>query len=78
MPGDAILLGDADPQAAHVAGERRRPSPGTARSAEVLSMGSWPAMAWSSSAQSSTVRAIGPAWSSELANATMPQREQRP
>ena len=51
---------------------------GTARSAEVLSIGSWPAMACSSSAQSSTVRAIGPAWSSELAKATMPQREQRP
>ncbi len=29
-------------------------------------------------AQSRTVRAIGPAWSSELAKATMPQREQRP
>ena len=51
---------------------------GTAISAEVLSIGSWPAMAWSIRAQSSTVRAIGPAWSSELANATTPQREQRP
>src|SRR3546814_15713325 len=29
-------------------------------------------------AQSRTSRAIGPAWSSELAKATMPQREQRP
>src|SRR5580693_6909348 len=29
-------------------------------------------------AASSTVRAIGPAWSSELANATMPQRLHRP
>jgi hypothetical protein len=29
-------------------------------------------------AASSTVRAIGPAWSSEEAKATMPQREQRP
>ena len=51
---------------------------GTGRSAEVLSFGSWPAIACSIMAQSSTVRAIGPAWSSELAKATMPQREQRP
>src|SRR4029079_18989250 len=29
-------------------------------------------------AASGTVRAIGPAWSSEEANATMPQREHRP
>ena len=29
-------------------------------------------------ALSRTVRANGPAWSSEDANATMPQREQRP
>ena len=29
-------------------------------------------------AQSRTVRAIGPAWSSDEAKATMPQREQRP
>jgi hypothetical protein len=29
-------------------------------------------------AASRTVRVIGPAWSSEEANATMPQREQRP
>ena len=35
-------------------------------------------MAPSMIAQSRTVRAIGPAWSSEDAKATMPQREQRP
>ncbi len=51
---------------------------GTGRSAEVLSRGSKPAMLPSSTAQSSTVRATGPAWSKDDANATMPQREQRP
>jgi hypothetical protein len=35
-------------------------------------------MASSMIAQSRTSRAIGPAWSSEEAKATMPQREQRP
>ena len=33
---------------------------------------------WGMIAASSTVRVIGPAWSSEEAKATMPQREQRP
>ncbi len=51
---------------------------GTGRSALVLSLGSNPAMEPSRIAQSSTVRATGPAWSSEEANATTPQREQRP
>ena len=46
--------------------------------AEVESLGSWPAIACSSRAESSTVRANGPGWSSELAKATTPQREQRP
>ena len=51
---------------------------GTASGAEVESLGSWPAMPCSSRALSSTVRANGPGWSSELAKATTPQREQRP
>ena len=51
---------------------------GTAMSAEVLSLGSKPAMLPRRTAQSSTVRAMGPAWSSEEAKATTPQREQRP
>ena len=51
---------------------------GTGRSTEVESLGSNPAMEPSSRAQSSTVRATGPAWSSEEAKATTPQREQRP
>ena len=51
---------------------------GTGRSAEVESRGSNPAMARSMIAASRTVRVITPAWSSEEANATMPQREQRP
>jgi len=41
-------------------------------------LGSKPAIASRRIAQSRTVRAIGPAWSSELAKETMPQREQRP
>ena len=45
---------------------------------EVESLGSWPAIACSMSAASSTVRVSGPAWSSEEAKAIMPQREQRP
>src|SRR5688572_3630304 len=51
---------------------------GTGRSSDVESFGSNPAIASSMIAQSRTVLAIGPAWSSELANDTMPQREQRP
>ena len=51
---------------------------GTGRAAEVESFGSWPAIAWSMIAASRTVLAIGPAWSSDEAKATMPQREQRP
>jgi len=51
---------------------------GTARGAEVESLGSWPDIAVSMIAASRTVAAIGPAWSSEEAKATMPQREQRP
>jgi hypothetical protein len=51
---------------------------GTGRSSEVESFGSNPLITSSMMAQSRTVRAIGPAWSSELAKATMPQREQRP
>jgi hypothetical protein len=44
----------------------------------VLSFGSSPAIACSMIAASRTVLVIGPAWSSEEAKATMPQREQRP
>ena len=44
----------------------------------VESFGSCPAMERSRIAASSTVCAIGPAWSSDEAKATMPQREQRP
>src|SRR3569833_1532398 len=51
---------------------------GTARSSEVESFGSNPAIASSMIAQSLTSRAIGPAWSSDEENATTPQREQRP
>jgi len=51
---------------------------GTGSGAEVESFGSWPDIACSRIAESSTVRANGPGWSSELANATTPQREQRP
>src|SRR5690606_37318434 len=51
---------------------------GTGLSRLVESFGSKPAIASSMIAQSSTERAIGPAWSSELAKATTPQREQRP
>jgi len=47
-------------------------------STEVVSFGSWPAIERSSIAASRVLRAIGPAWSSEEAKATMPQREQRP
>jgi hypothetical protein len=45
---------------------------------EVESRSSKPAMAFSSSAQSSAVRAIGPPWSSDEANAIMPKRDTRP
>ena len=51
---------------------------GTGRSAEVESFGSCPAIARSMIAASRTVFVIGPAWSSEEAKATIPQREQRP
>ena len=51
---------------------------GTAKSAQVVSLASGPAIERSRIAASRTVRANGPAWSSEDANATMPQREQRP
>ena len=47
-------------------------------STEVVSFGSWPDMERSITAASRTVLAIGPAWSSEEAKATVPQREQRP
>ena len=39
---------------------------------EVASRGSWPAITPSSSAASAQLRANGPIWSSELANATSP------
>src|ERR1700734_1574341 len=45
---------------------------------QVVSFGSWPAIERSRMAQSRTVRANGPAWSSEDAKATIPHREQRP
>ncbi|MNC93537.1 hypothetical protein D3C83_101900 [compost metagenome] len=51
---------------------------GTATGTDVESFGSCPDMDFSRIAASRTVRAIGPAWSSEEAKATMPQREQRP
>ncbi|MCY1558876.1 hypothetical protein D9M68_958510 [compost metagenome] len=51
---------------------------GTARLTLVESLASKPDMDVIISAASSTVRAIGPAWSSEEAKATVPQREQRP
>src|SRR3712207_8579657 len=41
---------------------------------EVESFGSWPAMWVSMIAASRTERVSGPAWSSDEANATMPQR----
>jgi hypothetical protein len=44
----------------------------------VESRSSKPTMAFSSSAQSSAVRAIGPPWSREDANAIMPKRDTRP
>ena len=51
---------------------------GTGTGAEVESRGSCPAIAPSMIAVSRTVRVIGPGWSSEEANVTTPQREQRP
>src|SRR6185312_15633622 len=51
---------------------------GTASGRLVESLGSWPLIERSRRAASSTVLAIGPAWSSEEAKATTPQREQRP
>jgi hypothetical protein len=51
---------------------------GTGRSSEVEVLRVEAAIASSRIAQSRTSRAIGPAWSSEEAKATMPQREQRP
>ena len=46
---------------------------------EVVSFGSWLAMELEQDARRrGQCGAIGPAWSSEEANATMPQREQRP
>ena len=52
---------------------------GTAMSARrSKSFGSCPAIALSMIAASRTVFAIGPAWSSDEAKATIPQREQRP
>ena len=51
---------------------------GTGISTLVLSRGSKPLMLRSRMAQSITSRAIGPAWSSDDANATTPKREQRP
>ncbi len=47
-------------------------------STEVESLRSTDAICRSMIAASRTVRVIGPAWSSEDANATVPQREQRP
>jgi hypothetical protein len=53
---------------------------GTARSAPLVeSFGSWPDIdAQQDRAVRARSRAIGPAWSSDEAKATMPQREQRP
>ena len=51
---------------------------GTSSWSEVASFASNPLIASSSTAQSRTERAIGPAWSSDEANAIVPQREQRP
>ena len=51
---------------------------GTGASIEVESIGSCPAIASCSSAASSTVRANGPAWSSEEEKATSPYRETPP
>jgi hypothetical protein len=51
---------------------------GTSALMLVESLGSCPAIERRRIAVSSTERAIGPAWSSDEANATMPQREQRP
>ena len=45
---------------------------GTGALIEVASIGSCPAMTLCSSAVSKTLRAHGPAWSSEDASATMP------
>ena len=51
---------------------------GTGMSTDVESFGSKPHMERSMMAASFTVRVIGPAWSRDEANATMPQREHRP
>ena len=44
----------------------------TGRAAVVESCGSRPAMTWYTAAASSTLRAIGPTWSSDDANAVQP------
>ena len=51
---------------------------GTSMFKDVESFASYPDIDSSKIAASFTVLAIGPAWSSELAKATVPQREQRP
>src|SRR6185369_12409697 len=51
---------------------------GTGASMDVESIGSCPAMTSCRRAASSTVRAHGPPWSSELEKATMPYRETAP
>ena len=51
---------------------------GRGKLAEVESLASNPAIAPNKMAASRTERVNGPAWSSDEAKATMPQREQRP
>ena len=75
---DAVFLRDADLHALDRAGRSPPRSPAPGRSTEVVSFGSTEAIDFSMIAASRTSRAIGPAWSSDEAKATMPQREQRP
>ena len=51
---------------------RTAPRKSTSISCDVQSRGSWPQIACSAHAASSTLRANGPTWSSELPNATTP------
>src|SRR5262245_12220945 len=51
---------------------------GAGRGLVVASPGSWPAISWSSSAASRTVRVIGPTWSFDHDRAIAPARLTRP
>ncbi len=75
---DPIFLGNADLLALQVAREIGLPFGHRQIERGRDRLGSKPAMFSSRIAQSRTSRAIGPAWSSDEAKATTPQREQRP